>query len=158
MGASTSNEVKGHDVQNLNSEKTEVVQEEVKKLDQGRSSVVRRTQIIIINKSRYPLVHSNHGDEDGYFFSDVLSAFCNESVFLNTTHSKTIGPGRTGGILHTQKAGQDLYGSCGYFSFTVPTEGKNYVVCCAFYNTTLANTGAGVEIRGLVCLIRFCYQ
>ena len=147
MGASKSSEVKGHQKSNLCSER-DTVYRELQLLDNGRS-VVRRTQIMIVNQCSYPLVHCNHGDSCGYFFSDAQSAF--QQSWKN--HANTINPGQTGGMLHTQYAAQDLFGTSGYVSFMVPTEGKNYIVCCGFYNSSLSNTSAGVEIRGLA----FCF-
>lgn len=73
MGASTSSEVKGHQKSNL-CNKRETVYNEIQLLDKARDTVVRHTKIMIVNESsKYLVVHSNHGDSCGYFFSDVQS-------------------------------------------------------------------------------------
>ena len=150
MGSSTSSTVSGHKKDNLCNQR-DVVERELNLLDESRTIVRRRTLIMIVNKSKkYPLVHSSHGDSNGYFFSDAQTAFQHNYKFLDKQYENAIVPGETGGILHSQYAVQDIFGSSGYVSFMVPTEGKNYVVCCGFYNTTLSATSAGIEIRGFV--------
>ena len=150
MGSSTSSTVSGHTKDNLCNER-DVVQRELNLLDESRTIVRRRTLIMIVNESKkYPLVHSSHGDRHGYFFSDAQTAFQHNYEFFGKQYENSIAPGETGGILHSQYAGQDVNGSSGYVSFMVPTEGVNYVVCCGFYNTTLSATAAGIEIRGFV--------
>ena len=89
MGASTSSTVEGHTFSNLCSDK-DTVSHELKLLDKGRSHAVRRTQVLIINNTKnYPLVHVNHGDGCGYFFSDAVSAFQMSHTAFDVAHSNT---------------------------------------------------------------------
>ena len=141
-GTSKAVEVPGFSIGNMCGAR-KVVEEELNKFENNRR-VIRHTRILINNASSYPLVYLGCGDCDGYFFSDAQWAF-------QQTHDKltnTLNPGNSGGIFHTQSAGQDLFGSSGYVSFMVPVQGRNYVVIFAFYNTSTCATGAGIVIKG----------
>ena len=52
-------------------------------------------------------------------------------------------PGMTGGISHSKKS-DAATGSVGFVSFTVPTPGRNYVVCNGFSTPYSGSSAAGI--------------
>jgi hypothetical protein len=140
-GASSANEITGFDITKLCNQSEANVKDTLLYLASIRN-VVRITRIILINESNYPLVYVNSGSSSGYFFSDASFAFQQK----NTNISNILEKSWVGGILHSQLAYQDLFGSCGCIIFLIPTETKNYLVKFGFYNSSLNNRAAGIEI------------
>lgn len=139
---STARQVESHNPRNLCLKGTnayERVSKELQLLSNARNCN-RMTHVIIKNQSQYPLVYKNHGTYSGYFFSDAQAAF----QYENSTICAQDG---VGGFLVTKTSGTAC-GASGYISFTVPTEGKNYIVCCGFDTGYSSTSGAGIEIRG----------
>ena len=103
---------------------------------------------IIINESKYPLVYLTCGSSSGYYFSDADQAFQGSLEFLGNRYENAITPGTgVGGFMHT-KYTDTATCSCGYVSFMVPTEGKNYVVAFGFSNAYYRRSSVGIQIRG----------
>lgn len=140
-GVGTVNEVQGFDIKTLCSESHSGVKNALLQL-QTKRNVMRISRIIINNESDYPLIYVNSGSSCGYFFSDASFAF--QHKFNNLVN--VLNKNEVGGIMHSHVAYQNLYGSCGCIIFVVHMENQNYVVKFGFYNTSLKNTGAGIQI------------
>lgn len=145
---SKANEVDGHVPENLcqsGRNASNIVRKELELLSSARDCN-RMSKIIIENLSSYPLLYKNAGSYSGFFFSDAKSAFQTVSVVDSVREKYTIAAQKgVGGIMHT-KTRDTARGSAGYFSFTVPTKGRNYIVYVGFSCTYNGSNCAGIQI------------
>ncbi|CAF0797075.1 unnamed protein product [Brachionus calyciflorus] len=108
----------------------------------------RTSRILIQNLSKYPLIYKDSGTYSGYFFSSPMSAFQKTSEINGKNEKNTIeAHNGIGGIFHTKQT-DTACSSAGYFSFTVPTPGKNYVVYIGFSSSYRGKSCAGIQIAG----------
>jgi hypothetical protein len=101
----------------------------------------RNCLVFITNQSSYALHYKAINSSEGQFFHDVSSQTFRGPKF-------TIEPGYTGGFLLSKWFG-GVHGAWGYVSFSIKTEGKNYVVVFSFGQPSGAarRTRVGLEIR-----------
>lgn len=147
---SKARDVEDHDPTMLCHKNEETVMKELDLLKNNRFRTEagnRTSRIMIRNYSRYPLVYKAQGDTSGFFFSDACDAFKETYIFNNKSYNDCLPPNYYGGVFHTKQS-DTACGSVGYISFTVPTEGKDYVVVIGFCNPYSGRSSVGVQIRG----------
>jgi len=131
------------DGKDLNDSACSVVGKKLKKLSEARGVGIR-CLILIENKCDYDLKLKNHGGSQSFFYTDIEHAF----------KDRKIKGGHTGGAIMIRNSGipiSSVVGAeycLGYVSFTVATNGRNYVVVLGWHRVQWGRNAAGIAIRG----------